>query len=71
MDLLTTAEVSAEYKIPEATLRFYRHKGIGPKSFRMGGRRVMYRRADCDAWLLEQINAERDERDKLVSLETQ
>lgn len=68
MDLMTTNEVADYLKIPDATLRFYRHKGIGPKSFRLGGRRVMYRRQDVDAWLMDQINAERDERDKLASL---
>ncbi|MCT1618496.1 helix-turn-helix transcriptional regulator [Janibacter hoylei] len=69
MDLMTTAEVAEYLRIPEATLRYARHKGEGgPRSFRMGGRRVMYRRQDVDAWLMEQINAERDDKDKLVSL---
>lgn len=58
MDLMTTAEVADYLKRPEATLRFWRHKGTGPKGFRMGGRIVMYRRQDVDAWLMEQINAE-------------
>lgn len=68
MDLMTTTEVAEYLTIPEATLRFYRHKGTGPKAFRLGGRRVTYRRADVDAWLLEQINAEREPGDKLASL---
>lgn len=68
IDLMTTAEVAEYLKTPEATLRFYRHQGTGPRSFRMGGRRVMYRRQDVDAWLMQQINAERDDKDKLVSL---
>lgn len=69
MDLMTTDEVSEYLRIPAATLRYFRHKGEGgPRSFRMTGRRVMYRRADVDAYLLEQINAERDEKDKLGAL---
>lgn len=60
MDLMTTAEVADYLKTPPATLRFWRHKGTGPKGFRLGGRRVMYRRQDVDAWLMEQIDAEQD-----------
>ena len=48
--LMTMAEVAEKTRIPENTLRFYRHKGTGPKSAKIGGR-VMYRRADVDAWI--------------------
>lgn len=68
MDLMTTTEVADYIKTPEATLRYWRHRNEGPRAFRLGGRRVMYRRQDVDAWLMDQINAERDERDKLASL---
>jgi DNA-binding transcriptional MerR regulator len=34
-------------RIPLATLRFYRHNGTGPKSFRLGNR-VVYKRADVE-----------------------
>lgn len=50
--LMTMAEVAEMTRIPENTLRFYRHKGSGPKSALIGGR-VMYRRADVDAWINE------------------
>lgn len=50
MELLTNNEVSTEWRIPAATLRFWRHKGTGPKSFKLG-RRVMYRRRDVEAWV--------------------
>ena len=50
--LMTMAEVAEMTRIPENTLRFYRHKGSGPKSALIGGR-VMYRRADVDAWITE------------------
>lgn len=49
-NLMTIPEVSELTRIPEATLRFYRHKGDGPKSAKIGGR-VMYRREDVEAWL--------------------
>lgn len=65
---MTTAEVAEYLKTAEATLRYWRHRSEGPPSFRLGGKRVMYRRQDVDAWLMEQINAERDDKDKLVSL---
>lgn len=57
MELLTLDEVSGQTRIPVATLRYYRHKGIGPKSFRLG-RRVMYREEDVTAWLQEQYATE-------------
>lgn len=68
MDLMTTQEVADYIKVPAATLRYWRHQGTGPKFFRLGGKKVMARRQDVDAWLMEQINAERDDRDKLASL---
>jgi predicted DNA-binding transcriptional regulator AlpA len=46
---------------PVSTLRYWRHLGTGPHSFRLG-RRVVYRRADVTAWLLEQAAAGRAER---------
>lgn len=68
MDLMTTQEVADYIKVPAATLRYWRHQGNGPKGFRLGGKKVMFRRQDVDAWLMEQINAERDDKDKLVAL---
>lgn len=68
MDLMTTQEVADYIKVPAATLRYWRHQGTGPKFFRLGGKKVMARRQDVDAWLMEQINRERDDKDKLVSL---
>jgi predicted DNA-binding transcriptional regulator AlpA len=48
--LLTMAEVQAEFGFPLDTLRYWRARGDGPLSFRLG-RRVMYDRADLDAWI--------------------
>ena len=60
-DLLTTAEVALILRSPVSTLRYWRHLGTGPHSFRVG-RRVGYRRADVTAWLLKQAEAGRAER---------
>ena len=40
--------------VPEATLRYWRKTGGGPKSARIG-RRVMYRVEDIDAWVAAQF----------------
>lgn len=53
-DLLNTAEVSELTGVPVATLRYWRHIGTGPKSFKMGPRRIVYKRADVDTWLAKQ-----------------
>lgn len=55
-DLMTVPEVADEYRIPESTLRYYRHRGEGPKSFKLG-RRVVYKRSDVEAWIEAQYAA--------------
>jgi DNA-binding transcriptional MerR regulator len=59
-DLLTIEEVSERYRVPVGTLRFWRHKGVGPAGFRIG-RRVVYRVADCEAWVAQQIAEQQPE----------
>ena len=54
-ELLTLADVNRLYPIPEGTLRYWRHCGTGPKSFKLG-RRIMYRKADVDAWIEAQYD---------------
>ncbi len=49
-DLLTTAEVAAVTRAPMSTVRYWRHLGTGPRSFRLG-RRVLYMRSDVEAWI--------------------
>ncbi len=44
-ELLTLAEAAELLRAPVATLRYWRHLGTGPCSFRLG-RRVLYRRDD-------------------------
>lgn len=38
---LTTAEVAERYRTAEATVRYWRHTGYGPKGVK-AGRRVLY-----------------------------
>jgi excisionase family DNA binding protein len=54
-DLLTIAEVAAITRAPISTVRYWRHMGTGPQSFRLG-RRVVFRRADLDRWMAEREN---------------
>ena len=49
-DLLTITEAADLLRAPVATLRYWRHLGIGPAGFRLG-RRVLYRRDDLHAWV--------------------
>ncbi|TFV57425.1 helix-turn-helix domain-containing protein [Geodermatophilus sp. DF01-2] len=49
-DLLTISEAAEVLRAPVATLRYWRHLGTGPRSFRRG-RRVLYRREDLYAWV--------------------
>lgn len=55
--LLTLAEAAAFLRTPVATLRYWRHLGVGPDGFRLG-RRVVYRREDVNRWLAEQQQAQ-------------
>lgn len=56
-DLLTIDEVAAILRTPKATLRYWRHLGIGPHSFEIG-RRVFYRSGGVHSWLDEQAARE-------------
>jgi excisionase family DNA binding protein len=49
-ELLTIDEAALLLRAPVATLRYWRHLGTGPHSFRLG-RRVLYRRDDLRAWI--------------------
>jgi predicted DNA-binding transcriptional regulator AlpA len=56
-ELLHLEEVSEMTRIPVPSLRFYRHNGTGPRSFRLGNR-IVYKRADVEAWIEERYNAD-------------
>jgi predicted DNA-binding transcriptional regulator AlpA len=55
--LLKTEQAAAILNVPPATLRWWRHQGTGPKAFRLGARKVMYKRSDVVAWREQQYNA--------------
>lgn len=55
--LLTTAETAELTRTPIETLKYWRQKGTGPISFRIG-RRVVYRREHVLAWINEQERAQ-------------
>jgi excisionase family DNA binding protein len=56
-ELLLIEEVAEYTRIPLSTLRYYRHVGQGPRSFKLGNR-VAFKRSDVDAWIEQQYNAE-------------
>lgn len=47
---MTTNEVAAKIRRPVETLRYWRHIGEGPKSFKLG-RGVLYARSDVETWI--------------------
>jgi excisionase family DNA binding protein len=47
---LTTDEVSEVLRTPAETVRYWRHIGKGPQSFKLG-RRVLYAREDVEAFI--------------------
>ncbi len=49
---MTTPEVADVLRTPVETVRFWRHVGKGPKSFKVG-RRVLYAREDVESFIAE------------------
>jgi hypothetical protein len=49
---MTTEEVAESLRTPVESVRYWRHVGKGPKSFKVG-RRVLYAVEDVEAWLRE------------------
>lgn len=56
-ELLTTAEVAAITRTSQETVRYWRHRGTGPESFKLG-KHVRYERSALLKWLSEQQRAE-------------
>ena len=52
-ELLTIGEVADIVRVPIATLRYWRHLGTGPRSFRVG-RSVRYWHHEVITWLQTQ-----------------
>ena len=46
---LTTAQVAALFEVAPGTIRYWRHRGTGPRGVRVG-RSVLYPRSSVDAW---------------------
>ncbi|GAA4726239.1 hypothetical protein GCM10023350_06210 [Nocardioides endophyticus] len=60
-EVLTLQEACAYLRVPEGTLRYWRHLGCGPRSFKIG-RHVRYWRTDLTFWLTDQTNRPQDRR---------
>lgn len=54
---MTTAEVAALMRTSPETVRYWRHVGKGPGSFK-AGRKVLYERADVETWVRSLRTAE-------------
>jgi hypothetical protein len=50
--------VAARVRTSPATVRYWRHLGIGPTGVK-GGRRVLYDEAECDRWWETKVAAAR------------
>lgn len=59
-EMFTSTEAAQLLRLPVATLRYWRHTGEGPHSFRLG-RHVRYWRTDLILWLTEQTNRSQDQ----------
>lgn len=57
-DLMTLPEVATYLRVPEATVRYWRHRGEGPPGFRVG-KGVRFRRSVVVAWVDEREAGER------------
>lgn len=57
-EFLTTEEVAEKLRKPVGTLRQWRHRGYGPRGFKVGNT-VLYRRTVVDTWIAAQEAAER------------
>ena len=54
-EMLTSAETAELTHIKEGTLRYWRATGQGPPWFRLGPRRIAYRRSDVEQWIRSQF----------------
>lgn len=53
MELMTVRECSEYLRTPIPTIRYWRSRGEGPPGFKLGAKRLMFNKADVDAWLEE------------------
>lgn len=55
-EYMTTAEFAELVRVPDATVRYWRHLGKGPASVKVG-RRVLYAATDVREWI-KRLSAE-------------
>jgi predicted DNA-binding transcriptional regulator AlpA len=55
-ELMLMEEVEELTRQPLDTLRYWRHVGKGPRSFKLGNR-VVYKREDVEQWIEAQYSA--------------
>lgn len=55
-DYLTERQLCSRYHISQRTAQRWRLIGEGPPFIRFGLRRVIYRLADCEAWVSARIH---------------
>lgn len=55
---LSTHDVADLLAVSPATVRYWRHRGTGPRGVNLG-RQVRYRRVDVEAWVEDRAKAER------------
>ncbi len=60
--LMKIEEVAELTRLSVPTLRFLRHKGEGPRGFRLS-KRLVYKRSDVLAWIDQQYEADKDTRE--------
>jgi DNA-binding transcriptional MerR regulator len=56
--LLTTEEVAVRFRTSPATVRYWRHLGIGPAGVRVGGR-VLYDEAEVIRWWESKVSGDK------------
>jgi excisionase family DNA binding protein len=54
-EFLSPIQLGELLQIPVPTIHSWRHKGEGPKGYKVG-RHLRYRRVDVDSWLEQQGN---------------
>lgn len=59
--LLTTEEVAARFRTSPATVRYWRHIGIGPAGVRVG-RRVLYDEQEIERWWASKAGGDKGSR---------
>jgi predicted DNA-binding transcriptional regulator AlpA len=50
-EFLLTAELARRLRLTDRALLVWRKRGAGPRFIRLGPKRVVYARADVEAWL--------------------